>query len=452
MAKPLKELPVKVDNVTGEQIYTMNCIIDSHRRPPETPTAQTNDEESEDLDSEVPLENVTSTPTDAEDGLVRDRWRLISAVEAWPSSDFWLPQLVDYGHNYGKVIRNVVRLVNERHPDLTWDHSNSTKDIAGHVEDAKWEKSQDIPPGVNATLVVDPEYDAKAAMGLEKKTLRNGSIGLLMELKKSHPNMDFGEFVEKQGQVVDGQKVRWLPHAISDVRHMAFVPAGAGADPNAGRRLAAANQQSEKPAENVSKENTMNDYVELLGQICEKLGIAVALGEDSPMPANLPDKLLAHLTEYEGLRDRLNRFVMELTELGDKYVVQEGEDHLSAHEVLHRLPNRLELAKHGEAIIKHWREETLRVYDIAKLNPDKAELTEAEKRMRSRIEASSDIEYLQDLFAEYSAAAEARHSDSKRTSKGEDLPEPSNAKPKVTSRDRDIALSVASMFKKEGDK
>ena len=226
---------VKLDNKTadGKQIYRFDCIVDSRRRvtPAQQATVVADNTKSTE---KVEVENEADLPVVS--GHVRDSWRLISAVEAWPSSGFHLPQLIDYSHNNGSAIRSAVDIINNNKPDLTWNHSVDSKDVAGWVENAFWEESTDIPHGINAELVVDPAYDSKAARGLENKVLRNGSIGFSMDVVPSYPDMPFEKFVEAQGTVVGNEKVRWLPVSVHSVLHMALVPAGTGADQYAGRR------------------------------------------------------------------------------------------------------------------------------------------------------------------------------------------------------------------------
>ncbi len=211
---------MKVTN--GAEIYSFDCIIG---HPSQRGKLIVNNGS-----------NSSTSIIPSADGLVRDNWRLISAIEAWPRTAFSHPQLLDYSDNGGAVIRQAIGLINSIRPDVTWNHSDDSKDIAGHLSNARWEDSTDIAPGVNAQVVINPEFDPKAAIGLQSGAIRSGSIGVNMQVTRSHPDTKFNDFIQKQGEVVGGKKVRWIPEKITAVRHMAMLPYGAGADPNAGKR------------------------------------------------------------------------------------------------------------------------------------------------------------------------------------------------------------------------
>lgn len=448
MLEGFEKIPITIDHETGEEIFTLDCIIDARRRSPHP-----DDEEEEYEEDEVSVDHSESQSGEisndgevVDDGLVRDEWRLISAVKTWPSTGFFLPQCVDYSHNYGKVLRQAIPLINERRPDLTWDHSDSSRDIAGHVENARWESSKDIPPGVNATLVVDPDFDSRAAIGLANQRLRNGSIGFTMELQKSHPKMEFAEFVEKQGEVVDDDEVRWLPKMVKDVRHMALVPSGAGADPNAGRRVSATKAMLKTKYDGGTE---MNDFVALLSELCERMGLAVVLDEKHPIPESLRDKMLAHLDKYEGLHEKHNGLVLRLTNLAEDYFKDDEDNVPTVADMLNALPEKLDLAAQADVIVRHQRHEALRLFDLAKLEQDKDDFTASERRIRDRIESSKDLEFLNDMIAEYAPVAEAKFA--RRTSIQEELPGDGAKEPELSERDRDIRASSKRLFGKKGE-
>lgn len=455
MLEGLENIPVKIDHETGEEVFVLDCIVDARRRP----DCQKEEDESEEEDTNstsTKTSNLIASPVDeiqnegetGDDGLVRDEWRLISAVKTWPTTAFFLPQCVDYGHNYGKVLRQAISLINEKKPDLTWDHSDSSRDIAGHVENARWESSKDIPPGVNATLVVDPEFDSRAAIGLTNERLRNGSIGFTMELRKSHPKMEFGEFVEKQGQVVDDDEVRWIPKTIKDVRHMALVPSGAGADPNAGRRISATTAKVQD--QHIGGLPMINEYVALLSQLCERMNLNVVLDENHPIPEALPEKMLAHLDKYEGVYEKHNDLVLRLANLAELYFTDEEGNTLAVTEMVAQLSGKLDLATQADVIIRHQRKEALRLFDLAKLEHDKDEFTPSERRIRDRIESSMDLEYLADMIDEYAPAAERKFE--RRTSIEEEPPIDAPKSEEIDRHDQDIRESSKRLFNKKENK
>lgn len=442
---------IQFEMVNGEKVYSFNCIVDSQRRPaPPAKTPGVQDGKPDKVENAASDDGATTNSSSSEppqDGLVRDDWRLISAVEAWPSSDFWLPQLVDYSHDGGKVLKDVVPLVNVNHPDVTWNHSRDAKDIAGYVENAAWEDSKDIPVGVNGTLVVDPTYDNKAATGLQKGVIRNGSIGFQMHAKPSHPKMAFEDFIAKQGKIVNGEKVRWIPQKITNVLHMAMVPAGAGADPNAGKRNG---QGTQNVATNINNNGglvPMKEVIALLTAICQSLGIEVALVEDSPIPADLEERATKKAQTLSEIQGKYNSLVSKVQEIGSS-ILTEGETSLTADATLARLPEVISMSKHGARLLAHQRAEALKFFDAAKISGDKKELTEAEKRLRGRIENCDDLDMLSDWTDEYRPQAEARFGN-RRTSENEELPPDTKT---TVKRNPDIEASTAKMFGKKESK
>ena len=418
---------VKLDNKTsdGKQIYRFDCVVDSRRRQePVVPTQQ----ETETQEKTIEAENEATDAAPAVDlpsssGMVRDGWRLISAVEAWPSSSFHLPQCVDYSHNDGAAIRGAIDIINAKRPDLTWNHSTDARDVAGHVESAYWEQSADIPPGVNAQLVVNPEYDIKAAQGLAHKVLRNGSIGFSMDVIPSHEDMKFEAFAERQGEVVNGEKVRWLPVAVHDVLHMAMLPAGTGADPNAGRR-SLGNMSANNTNTNTHRRINMHELaIKLLSQTCEGLGIDVVLeaDENSAIPEGLEERLSNKVASLSGIQKKYNELAASV-EMVMNAAKAAGLDVETVQDLRDKLDSVYVLAKEGEKVISVKREDALNWFDKAKSDPAKAEMGETTKRIRARIEQSEDLDFLNDMICEYQEMAEARFGNQNRSSVIEELP------------------------------
>jgi hypothetical protein len=377
-------------------------------------------------------EHADETPT-PDDHLVRDRWRLISAVKAWPTTGMPSPQLVDYGHDGGSVLKKAIDLVNMSKPDLTWNHSVDARDVAGYVENATWEASVDIPPGINADLVVDPEYDSKAATGLKRGQLRNGSIGFTMDVQPSHPSMEFYDFVERQGEIVDGEQVRWLPTDLYEVRHMALVPAGTGADKHAGRRSGADNQATKVEIRRNGMENT-----EFFQSVLERLGIDILLSEDTAVSDNTQERVMDRIDKLAGIREKYNCLSEGLQEFSRHL----SDDPLSATEVLNRLAGVFELAERGKRLVEFKQREAVEWFDKAKFLPDKAELTASEQRLRGRLEISSDLDYLEDMISEYREIASKKF-ELNRSSATEELPE---LKPQNSEENIDIKESAKKLF------
>ena len=183
----------------GSDIYLLDHFVNAERRT----TKNARPAQSVETTDLTTLENSEDIEADP-GGLVRQKWRFISARQAWPTTAYGQPQLVDYGHDGGVALSQAVELINQSNPDLTWNHSIDAKDVAGYITDATWEQSTDIEPGITGYVVVDPEFDAKAARGISRGIIRSGSIGISAEMVKSHPDMDLEEFLGMQGTDVDG--------------------------------------------------------------------------------------------------------------------------------------------------------------------------------------------------------------------------------------------------------
>ena len=381
---------------------------------------------------------------------IRQNWRLISAVQAWPSSDFWQPQMVDYGYEGGKALKGIISLVNKNKPDLLWNHSHDAHDVAGYVDNANWENSSDIPPGVNADLVVDPAFDYKAAMGLKNGFLRSGSIGVTMDCKPSHESMSFEKFVDSQGEKVDGDIVRWIPVKIQSVRHMAILPTGTGADPNAGTRVSPNNQRNKDMTEDNNTpqteatktqgdKNMTDEKLALLAMIAKRLGVEVALSEEAKLPEGLNGTLIGKIDAMSDVREKYNILCAK----ADAVVAKLGCDSIDA--AMPVLDSKLDLAKCGEKLLDHFRKEAIKWFDSSRAVVGRTEASESDKRVRARIEASEDLDYLEDVALEYRGITENGLS-STRTSQGVDVTEEPKAVEEVDQRAADIAASVKRLF------
>jgi hypothetical protein len=488
----------RFDNKRGREIFTfshtLDCAVRQDNSVPKTETATESASEEKEATAPVAVDNSETDSASNESGnptntkiegdhldngeLISQNWRLISAVKVWPSSDFYYPQLVDYTHNSGQVLKDAIPLINSSHPDLLWNHSVNAHDVAGYVDMAEWEDSLDIPPGVNAKVIVDPQFDAKAAIGLSKGFIRSGSIGITMDCEKSHPDMSNDNFVANQGEIIDGKEVRWLPVQILAVRHMAMLPTGTGADPHAGIRVS---QQEEKETK-VDTTNNIQDQkiteqkntdvqvvqnqqnittdqephtevpvknkgermgeerLALLADLAEKLGIEVALSEEAALPEGLGDRLVKRIEKLSAFADKYNKLCAKVEALGEKV------NCTSFDQIFDTLSDKVELAKHGEKLIEHYRKEAVKWFDASRVALNKKEMSEAEKRMRNRIENSNDLDYLEDVATDYKAIAESNIT-SKRSSEGSDVPKESNIEEEI--KNAEIRASAGKLWSKQ---
>ena len=384
--------------------------IDNHTSPQEgsLPQGATDTVENEGGD-----DTTTSTNT------VRDRWRLISTDLLYPQMGMFGPQAVDYGHQDGAALKECVALINDNCIPVTWDHSWSVKDIAGSLENASWENSKDIFPGINGYLVVDKEYDSKAAMGIEKGLIRAGSISVSFEMERSHPSMKIETFIEMSGEEVDGEIVRWLPVSARAVNHFALVQQGA--DFRAGPRTSntAATEQELTTGENVMNED--NKSLTMLAGICEGLGIEVCLTDES----NIPETLQARLSDKVTVLSEAQKSFNDLTERIQSLSAHVAKDDatLSSAEILDRLPSQLEFAKYGQDYLEDIKSDALRWFDTARVDPDKPELSDHCKALRGAIESCDCVTTLKAYIQEYKPQAEAVIGKvDMRSSQGEELP------------------------------
>ncbi len=443
-------------NRKGEKIYTFDCIVDCKGLRSANDHGESTEELNERIqgkagekESEVELSfsNGLSPPAVPDDGKVRALWRLVSGAKLWPSSSFPYPQCVDFGHdNSAAISRDIVPLIEESNPDIMWNHSIDSKDIAGSVEKPFWEAATEkLEGGINATLVVDPEYDPKAAKGLQSGIIRAGSIGIDGDYAPSHPKMSAQEFIRQQGKVVNGELVRWLPLKITAVRHMALVPSGLGADPMAGPRVALNNIQEEEPISNDKGGSMGSELIQLFSAVCKDLGIEFALSDGAPIPEKLEGLLLGKVEELKKAQTAYSRLydqVLKACELSGngKYAGK------SIDEILDVLPTDLANAENGVAFLELQKKEALKAFDAAKVDPAKEELNDNDKKIRLRIANSQDIGYIQEALEEYKSLSFKRFGPMK-TSADEEIPKVDIQEPEVS---KDIVDSVSRLF--GGDK
>ncbi len=363
-----------------------------------------------------------------ESSLVRQKWRILSKVKAWPNTGYDEPQLVDYESADNSVMAKMVGAILVK-PDLRWDHSYSIKDVVGWIENAEWEDESDIPAGVNAWVVADSEYDAKAAAGLRKGIIRSGSVGISARLVRSHDKMDMQTFLRSQGEMVDGEQVRWIPVDITDVDHMALVPFGLGADPNSGLRHPRVNTANNSGsyvagAKDIYKKaqtdggQEMTNWEEMFGEVCNMLGVDLRV--DGDLNANSAmstiNNKLNNLKESNRILIALQTGLYEC----ERYVIREDETGLKSEEIVQRLPEMLHFAKQGKSFLAYQKAEALKWFDLATVKPD-ADLSMNDRRIRNRIAGSSDLDFIEEQLNLYKEIANSRFGPV-RSSVSEEIP------------------------------
>lgn len=423
----------------GAEIYQLDHYIGAERRivKNDKPVQQSS------------LDNAESEVSDSdESGVVRQKWRFISALQAWPTTAYGLPQLVDYGWDGGIALSQAVNLINTSKPDLTWNHSIDAKDVAGHITDATWEQSTDIAPGITGYVVVDPNFDAKAAIGIGKGIIRSGSIGISAEMTKSHPDMDIEDFLSNQGEDIDGDVVRWKLKSVVDVRHMAMLATGTGADPNAGLRYKSSLKNSaglanEQPVKSIGgkqmiEKETVHPDNGLLQKVCGLLKVDETTLENAELAES---KLTERIEKLQDRADKFNSLSQAVADL-EKLVITDNETGLSVNEIIERLPQRLDYARHGERFLNEKRNEAIRAFDSANVNPD-SDMSENSKRLRSRIENSGDIDFVLEMLELHQGIVTERFG-LNRSSLVEELP--AEKKSVIGAKDKQIRDGAKKLF------
>lgn len=462
----MKEPKYRIEN--GRKIYTIESRIDCLQRPappkkaPTAPTAQNN----------TAVEPGATAPQSSEQedpDVVSVHLRLMTADDAYPSVGWLGPQLVKYGHNDGQAAKEIVDIINKasRPVPLVWNHSYDAHDIAGRVNDAYWENSIDIKPGANAWARVNRNFDPKAALGLETGEINATSIGVVMEKERSHPDMDFETFVNlaAEGAEVDGKQVAWLPVKTLEVFHHALV--WSGADPNSGPRAITNSKDHEmnggdtasinaaKSAKNPNRGGVFmaeNKALEILNSLCKDLGFDVILSEGTEIPADLLTRIKPRVDAWrEGLR-RYSEMESRLSRVKTEILPEATT--ASAMDILNALIDKLPAAKYGEAFLADLRKQAVVAFDGAKTDPaNKPELTEAEKKLRGVIEATTDVDTLRAWIAEYSKAKEDKFPNQDRhSSTNEPLPPHASEDANMTAEERRLSASYKRWMESQGGK
>lgn len=417
----------------GSDIYLLDHFVNAERRT----TKNARPAQSVETTDLTTLENSEDIEADP-GGLVRQKWRFISARQAWPTTAYGQPQLVDYGHDGGVALSQAVQLINQSNPDLTWNHSIDAKDVAGYITDATWEQSTDIEPGITGYVVVDPEFDAKAARGISRGIIRSGSIGISAEMVKSHPDMDLEEFLGMQGTDVDGDVVRWKLKSVVDVRHMAMLATGTGADPNAGLRFRSSIQNSE--GKQMIETTDVRPDDSLLARVCGLLKVDESTLDNAEL---VESKISERIGKLQGKAEKYTVLAQSISAL-ESQVIAENESGLTVQEIVERLPHRLSYAAHGEKYLEDKRSQCLRWFDAAKVQPDR-DLSDNAKRLRQRIIDSDDIDFVCELLEEYEAQAQDKFA-LNRSSAIDEIPEPKIQKTPMGAKEQKIRDGANRLF------
>jgi hypothetical protein len=437
MQKKRKEPPFTV--VNGRKRYSIRCEVMGEFRPASQPGPGTQGKppvQPQNAQNEAGQggEGAAGSGTDTNnDDVVRIPIRVLSSVFTW-SGTFFGPILVNNGHNDSYALRRVVTAINNRTGNravpMVWDHSLDARAICGRLTSAAWEDSTDIPTGTNAIAEFPRSVDPQAAALAEAGMIPATSIWWQPDMEMSHPEMDFDEFWDRQGEIVDGQQVCWLPVDLQDagVIHHALV--WAGADPFSGPRDEGPTNQAAQAVRNTQAEQggrgmEIEKALALITIMCQAVGIDVVLSAGAPIPDTLEKRFTDSAGTLRSTQGQYNDLALKLQTVGTS-LLKEGESAISSAEVLNRLPARLEAAKLGDAFLAHQQKAAVTAYDAANVDPKNPQsLTDAQKLLRQSIENSRDLNFLEASIAENTRLAKERFGTggtSNRTSQGDELP------------------------------
>lgn len=191
-----------------------------------------------------------------------------------------------------------------------------------------------------------------------------------------------------------------------------------------------------------------NAAAQALQAVCKALGMEVILNDDGKqVPESLTGDLSAKIEAGRQAIRHFNELARGVQALAE-HVKLEGDADLTSAEILNRLPERLALAKHGELYLQDLRQEAKRAYGAAKVDPDAARQPEHVQRMLKRIEASDDVEFLQDTIAEYGGEALNRFT-AGGSAQMPPVPPNQPAPTDMTADEQDIREAVARLHNRE---
>ena len=237
------------------------------------------------------------------------------------------------------------------------NHRTTIEDSVGLTRNPEFDESSKIP-GVNSTYRFYKKFAEDIIDRLNVNVIDSTSVGVRFTWRKSHPDMEFGTFVDMLGDKVNGEIVRLVVTKILSVPEASIV--WSGADSNA-KRL----------SENSGNQNQFNqsEIINLEGENMDKI-------------QELTNQLSAKTTEF--------------TELNTKHsaLKTENENLKAENEKLKPL------ATLGEAQQKALREEAERLYRLAYEKP---------KDEMVKILQTSDLETVKILSSDFKERAEKLH-------------------------------------------
>lgn len=210
-------------------------------------------------------------------------WRLLSqAVTPYRFFDFTRPG----------VLKEAVPLF--AGVTLYTNHYADVNNWKGFVQAPVWDE-KNVPPGINANLVIDRTVDANLARGVEIKALRSASVTIWFEYERSHPALT--GFYDRLGEEVDGELVRFIVTRITQAAEVSIV--WAGEDPYA-KSLAAAGGKTETGL--TEPNNKGDEEMKLTASLLALVGLsATAAPTAEELETKFKEVLAGKQSEIDGL-------------------------------------------------------------------------------------------------------------------------------------------------------
>jgi hypothetical protein len=140
--------------------------------------------------------------------------------------------------------------------------------------------------------------------------------------------------------------------------------------------------------------------VDLLNAACKTLGLKPVI-ENGLLSGSRHDEMMVKLKEVVAVEEKVKETEYQLRSLGMQ-MRREGEAALTVEQVYERLPEFIERAKLADGQVNQLRSLALKWFDSANVDPSKKDsLTDNQKKMRARLEASTDLDFIEEQLQLY---------------------------------------------------
>lgn len=278
------------------------------------------------------------------------------------------------------------------------DHNMSVDTWLGTTQDAYWDNSEDIPPGVNCMLKVDTKADPKTARGLISGALNSVSVTVSFDYEPSHPEMDEWDFFMAMGTEVDGKIVQANITNIKRLFEISVV--WQGADVYA--------KQKQKPLSNSLNLNLLPEPKKENAVDWKKLALLMGLSQAEPTEEDITNGITALVasktttkTELDTVKVTLVAEQAKVVDLTTKVTASDGLVAAAKAEVVTattQLDSFKKDAELGKKFVAKQRTEAVRLY----------KLVEADKMQPAMVTMleTANLEIAESFISTYTARAE----------------------------------------------